>query len=87
VDAPDGPVADRVRHPADAVQLSRRYWRGTKYSVIQRCRSGFPSEEFDAPFARLDWTSRNRFDLQRIATPENGSASIAALPSPKRLTC
>jgi hypothetical protein len=29
--------------------------------------SGFPEnlgEEFDAPFARLDWISRNRFDIQ-----------------------
>ena len=28
---------------------------------------GFPEnlgQEFDAPFARLDWISRNRFDLQ-----------------------
>jgi len=42
-------------------------WHGTKYCFIQRYRSGFPEnfgEEFDAPFARLDWISRNRFDLQ-----------------------
>src|SRR5579864_872435 len=42
-------------------------WHGTKYRFIQRYRSGFPQnlgEEFDAPFARLDWISRNRFDLQ-----------------------
>jgi hypothetical protein len=42
-------------------------WHGTKYRFIQRYRSGFPEnlgEEFDAPFARLDWISRNRFDLQ-----------------------
>src|SRR5665213_1626644 len=41
-------------------------WHGTKYRFIQRYRSGFPEnldEEFDAPFARLDWISRNRFDL------------------------
>jgi hypothetical protein len=42
-------------------------WHGTKYRFIQRYRSGFPEnlgEEFDAPFARLDWISRNRFDMQ-----------------------
>jgi len=42
-------------------------WHGTKYRFIQHYRSGFPEnlgEEFDAPFARLDWISRNRFDLQ-----------------------
>jgi hypothetical protein len=40
---------------------------GTKYRFIQRYGSGFPEilgEEFDAPFARLDWISRNRFDIQ-----------------------
>jgi hypothetical protein len=42
-------------------------WHGAKYRFIQRYRSGFPDnlgEEFDAPFARLDWISRNRFDIQ-----------------------
>ena len=42
-------------------------WHGTKYRLIQRYRSGFPEnldQEFDAPFARLDWISRNRFDIQ-----------------------
>jgi len=32
-------------------------WRGSKYSFIQRYRSGFPENlgaEFDAPFSRLD---------------------------------
>ena len=41
-------------------------WHGTKYRFIQRYRSGFPDnlgDEFDAPFARLDWVARNRFDL------------------------
>jgi hypothetical protein len=45
----------------------RGRWHGTRYRLIQRYRSGFPDnlgEEFDAPFARLDWISRNRFDLQ-----------------------
>jgi hypothetical protein len=39
----------------------------TKYRFVQRYRSGFPDnlgEEFDAPFARLDWISRDRFDIQ-----------------------
>ena len=42
-------------------------WHGTKYRLIQRYRSGFLEnldEEFDAPFARLDWISQNKFDLQ-----------------------
>ncbi|MGA7804747.1 hypothetical protein [Bradyrhizobium sp.] len=42
-------------------------WHGTKYRFIQRYRSGFPEnlgEQFDEPFARLDWISRDRFDLQ-----------------------
>ena len=42
-------------------------WHGTKYRFIQRYRSGFSDnlgEEFDAPFTRLDWVSRDRFDVQ-----------------------
>jgi hypothetical protein len=42
-------------------------WHAAKYRFIQRYRSGFPEnlgEEFDAPFARLDWISRDRFDIQ-----------------------
>jgi hypothetical protein len=42
-------------------------WHGTKYRFIRRYRSGFAKnrgEEFDAPFARLDWISHDRFDLQ-----------------------
>lgn len=42
-------------------------WHGAKYRLIQRYRSGFPDnlgEEFDAPFARLDWISRDCFDIQ-----------------------
>jgi hypothetical protein len=31
-------------------------WHGTKYRNL--------GEEFDAPFARLDWISPNRFDIQ-----------------------
>ncbi len=42
-------------------------WLGNRYRFIQRYRSGFPEtlgEEFDAPFTRLDWVSRDRFDIQ-----------------------
>ena len=42
-------------------------WHGTRYRLIQRYRSGFPEnlhEEFDAPFARLDWVSHGKFDIQ-----------------------
>lgn len=42
-------------------------WRGDNYRFIQRYRSGFADnlgEEFDAPFARLDWTGPDRFDIQ-----------------------
>ena len=41
-------------------------WRGSTYTFFQRYRSGYPhnlGEEFDAPFARLDWTGPGRFDL------------------------
>ena len=63
-------------------------WHGTKYRFVQRYRSGFPEnlgEEFDAPFARLDWISRNRFDIQwHRHTGE--STCIAASPPPKPST-
>lgn len=42
-------------------------WHGSKYRFLQRYRSGFEDnhgEEFDAPFVRLDWIGRNRFDVQ-----------------------
>ena len=42
-------------------------WHGTKYRFIQRYRSGFKDnlgEEFDSPFARLDWIGRDRFDIR-----------------------
>lgn len=42
-------------------------WLGPRYRFIQRYRSGFPEnlgEEFDAPFARLDWVSYDRFAIQ-----------------------
>src|SRR5258708_1982728 len=42
-------------------------WHGTRYRFLQRYRSGHSEnegEEFDNPFARLDWVSRDRFDVQ-----------------------
>lgn len=42
-------------------------WHGNKYRLVQRYRSGFEDnrgEEFDAPFVRLDWIGRDRFDVQ-----------------------
>mgnify|MGYP001809939229 CR=1 FL=1 len=41
-------------------------WRGSRYSFIQRYRSGFPDnqgQEFDSAFARLDHISGDYFDL------------------------
>ena len=41
-------------------------WHGNKYRFFTRYRSDNSSsltEEFDAPFARLDYVSRNCFDL------------------------
>ena len=42
-------------------------WHGNRYRFVQRYRSDQPealAEEFDAPFTRLDWISRDRFDIQ-----------------------
>ena len=42
-------------------------WQGHRHRFIQRYRSGYPDnlgEEFDAPFARLDWMGPDRFDIQ-----------------------
>ena len=42
-------------------------WHGNRYRFLQRYRSGHPEnlgEEFDAPFARLDWAGGDRFDIQ-----------------------
>ncbi|MBF0249312.1 MAG: hypothetical protein HQL35_01650 [Alphaproteobacteria bacterium] len=42
-------------------------WHGSKYRFLQRYRSGFAEnlgEEFDAPFVRIDWRGRDRFDVQ-----------------------
>jgi hypothetical protein len=41
-------------------------WHGNKYRFITRYRSDQPhsiTPEFEAPFARLDYVSRNRFNL------------------------
>ena len=41
-------------------------WHGGKYCFLQCYRSGFAEnlgEEFDAPFARIDWIRRDRFDV------------------------
>jgi hypothetical protein len=41
-------------------------WHGNKYRLIQRFRSDRPDAivpEFDAPFARLEYVGRDRFDL------------------------
>ena len=41
-------------------------WHGTKYRFIQRFRSDRAdviASEFDAPFARLEYTGRDRFDI------------------------
>ena len=41
-------------------------WHGNKYRFIQRFRSDRPdaiTPEFDAPFARLEYVGRDRFDL------------------------
>ncbi len=41
-------------------------WHGNKYRFITRYRSGHAEnggEEFDAPFARLEYVGRDRFDL------------------------
>ena len=41
-------------------------WHGNKYRFITRYRSGHAnaiSPEFEAPFARIDFVSRHRFDL------------------------
>jgi hypothetical protein len=45
----------------------RGTWHGNRYRFIQRYRSGFAEnqgEEFDAPFTRLDWAGRDRFNIQ-----------------------
>jgi len=67
-------------------------WHGTKYRFIQRYRSGFPEnlgEEFDGsmrPSPASTGSAAIASTSSGIATPENGSAYIAAFPSPKRWT-
>jgi len=53
----------KFNYPVDI----RGRWHGNRYRFIQRYRSGLPEtlgQEFDAPFTRLDWVGRDRFDLQ-----------------------
>lgn len=45
----------------------RGAWAAGRYRFMQRYRSGMEEnrgEEFDAPFARLDWMGPDRFDIQ-----------------------
>ncbi len=57
-------------------------WLGDKYRFFTRYRSDDPASlktEFDAPFARLDYASRDCFDLMwGTATPANGIAWASA---------
>lgn len=44
----------------------RGAWSAGRYRFIQRYRSGMehnPGEEFDAPFARINLTGKDRFDI------------------------
>jgi hypothetical protein len=59
-------------------------WHGNKYRFCTRYRSDDPASlaaEFDAPFARLDYVSRDCFDLipTRLAvdTPSRGGKAVA----------
>lgn len=41
-------------------------WHGRHYRFLTRYRSGYADnkgEEFDVPFARLEWAGRDRFDI------------------------
>ena len=38
-------------------------WHGNKYRFITRYRSDQFTREFEAPFARIEYVSRNRFNL------------------------
>ena len=59
-----------AHHTTDAVQLSNLYpGKVARHQVSLHSTLPFRlpddlGEEFDAPFARLDWITRNRFDLQ-----------------------
>jgi hypothetical protein len=46
-------------------------WHGNRYRFVQRYRSGYPDnlgEEFEAPFTRLDWMGRDRFESPMAST-------------------
>jgi hypothetical protein len=54
-------------------------WHGNKYRFITRYRSDREDAiepEFEAPFARIAFVARDRFDLSYIDTLVSGSASI-----------
>jgi hypothetical protein len=73
----------QFNYPVDIVGK----WHGTKYRFIQRYRSGFPEnldEEFDAPSPASTGSAVIASTSSGTATPQNGSACIAASPSPKR---
>jgi hypothetical protein len=47
------------------ISISGR-WHGKSYRFVTRYRSGFPEnlgEEFDSPFARIEFVGPDRFDL------------------------
>jgi hypothetical protein len=55
-------VPTRFNYPIDIHGV----WRGGRYSIVQRYRSGHEDnrgEEFDAPFDRIDRVSPDRFDI------------------------
>src|SRR6266581_3873952 len=57
-------------NPPHSVQLPNRYprqmaWEPLSVRPALSIRpAGDPGEEFDSPFTRLDWMSRDRFDIQ-----------------------
>jgi hypothetical protein len=64
-------------------------WHGTKYRFIQRYRSGFPENSAKSSTPRSPASTGSAAIASTssgIVTPENGSAGIAASPSPTRLT-
>ena len=64
-------------------------WHGNKYRFITRFRSDDARSyepEFEAPFARLEYVSRDCFDLSYHRYTVNGSACLSACRSPKPST-
>ena len=55
-------ISTQFNYPIDIFGV----WAGGRYRFMERYRSGFPDnagEEFDAPYARLNYTGRDRFDI------------------------